>query len=276
MRNNVALVGAIVMNLGLAGVSAAQTDPNPAVNDPDRQSWELFMTVNANAASAGHNNALFETWASDGDTFQPSPVWPSGGAQMQIGSRALSLVLQQVHPRFAPRVVPGGKALVGEETRRNKPDFDFIVQNKLFKVSGLRTVFEALKPITFPVNSMEVKANWVEVGRLKEFNGFTGTPVEAAAAYHVNSTGGIQYALVSFHIISKLVPNWTWATFEHRTTRGDATSSAARIASARSTRMSRRSPQSSLRPITPIAPRRPLFSRSLLRPMSIRRSRTTA
>ena len=161
MRNNVALVGAIAMNLGLAGVSAAQTDPNPAVNDPDRQSWELFMTVTANAASAGHNNALFETWASDGDTFQPSPVWPSGGAQMQIGSRALSLVLQQVHPRFAPRVVLGGKALVGEETRRNKPDFDFIVQNKLFKVSGLRTVFEALKPITFPVDSMEVKANWV-------------------------------------------------------------------------------------------------------------------
>ena len=216
MTNNVAFVGAVVMNLGLAGVSAAQTDPNPAVNDPDRQSWELFMTVNANAASAGNNNALFETWASDGDTFQPSPVWPSGGAQMQIGSRALSLVLQQVHPRFAPRVVPGGKALVGEETRRNKPDFDFIVQNNLFKVSGLRTAFEALKPITFPVNSMEVKANWVEVDRLKEFNGFTGTPVEAAAAYHVNSTGGIQYALVSFHIISKLVPNWTWATFEHK------------------------------------------------------------
>ena len=220
MTNNVAFVGAVVMNLGLAGVSAAQTDPNPAVNDPDRQSWELFMTVNANAASAGNNNALFETWASDGDTFQPSPVWPSGGAQMQIGSRALSLVLQQVHPRFAPRVVPGGKALVGEETRRNKPDFDFIVQNNLFKVSGLRTAFEALKPIIFPVDSMEVKANWVEVDRLKEFNGFTGTPVEAAAAYHVNSTGGIQYALVSFHIISKLVPNWTWATFEHKNNPG--------------------------------------------------------
>ena len=39
------------------------------------------MTVNANVPSAGHNNALFETWASDGDTFQPKPVWPSGGAR---------------------------------------------------------------------------------------------------------------------------------------------------------------------------------------------------
>ena len=79
----------------------------------------------------------------------------------------------------------------------------------------MRTAFGAGKPIAFPVDSMEVKANWVEVDRLKEFNGFTGTPIEAAAAYHVNSTGGKQYALVSFHIISRLVPNWTWATFEH-------------------------------------------------------------
>ena len=100
------------------------------------------MTVNANVAGAGDNNALFETWASDGDTFQPSPVWPSGAAAMQIGSRALSLALQRVHPRFTPEVLPGGAALVGEETRRNKPDFDFIVQNNLFKVSGLKTAFD--------------------------------------------------------------------------------------------------------------------------------------
>jgi hypothetical protein len=32
----------------------------------------------------------------------------------------------------------------------------------------------------------------------------------------VNSTGGKQYALVSFHIVSKLVQSWTWATFEHK------------------------------------------------------------
>ena len=110
MTNNVAFFGAVVVNLGLAGVSAAQTDPNPAVNDPDRQSWELFMTVNANAASAGNNNALFETWASDGDTFQPSPVWPSGGAQMQIGSRALSLALAAGPPSLrASGSCPAGR-----------------------------------------------------------------------------------------------------------------------------------------------------------------------
>jgi hypothetical protein len=212
----IAFVAGLAGSLETISASVAQTDPNPALNNPDEQSWKLFMTVNANAATAGNNNALFETWASDGDTFQATPIWPSGGSPMQIGARALSLAIVRPHPHFTPEVLPTGGRLVGEETRRNKPDFDFIVQNNLFKVSGLKAAFVAMKPIAFPVDSMEVKANWVEVDRLKEFNGFAGSPAEAAAEYHVNETGGKQYALVSFHIISRLVPNWTWATFEHK------------------------------------------------------------
>lgn len=118
--------------------------------------------------------------------------------------------------RNLPQVVPGGPDLVSEETRRNRPDFDFIVQNNLYKVSGLKAAYAAGKTISFPVDSIEVKANWVDVTRLKEFNGFQGSPAEAAKIYHVNSAGGKSYALVAFHIISKLVPNWTWATFEHK------------------------------------------------------------
>ena len=160
------------------------------------------MTVNASVAGAGNNSALFETWASDGDTFRPSPAWPDSGAQMQIGPRALVLALERFHSRLTPEVLPGGAALIGEETRRNKPDFDFIVENKLFKVSGLRAAYRAAKRIAFPVNSMEVKANWVEVGRLREFNGFAGSPAEARAAYHVNSARRerIRARRISHHI----------------------------------------------------------------------------
>jgi hypothetical protein len=35
--------------------------------------------------------------------------------------------------------------------------------------------------------------------------------------YHISKdSAGNQYALLSIHVISKLVPNWTWATFEHQ------------------------------------------------------------
>ncbi len=202
--------------LAFAAPAHAQSDPNPSVNHPDKQSWDLFMTVNADAAGPNDNNAVFETWASDGDTFQPAPVWPTTPSGLQVGRRALGLVLERIHPKIMPQVVPGGADLVSEETRRNRADFDYIVNNNLYKVSGLKSAYKAGNRIVFPVDSLEVKANWVEVDRLGEFNGFKGTPAEAAKIYHVNSTGGKSYALVAFHIISKLVPNWTWATFEHK------------------------------------------------------------
>ena len=210
-----AIAATLAATLIATGPGFAQTDPNPAMNNPDQQAWTLFLTVNADAKTAGNNNALFETWARDGETFVPNPVWPTSPTPVAAGERALALVLQRNRPGGpTPLVVPGGNAT--EETRRNKPDFDFIVANNLFKVSGLKAAFTANKPLVFPVDSIEVKANWVEVSALRNFNGFTGTPEEAAKIYHVNSAGGKQYALVAMHVISKLVPNWTWATFEHK------------------------------------------------------------
>ena len=210
-----ATAATLAATLTVTGSGFAQTDPNPAMNNPDQQAWTLFLTVNADAKTAGNNNALFETWARDGETFVPNPVWPTTPTPVATGERALGLVLQRARPGgVTPFAVPGGNAT--EETRRNKPDFDFIVANNLYKVSGLKAAFAANKPLVFPIDSIEVKANWVEVSALKAFNGFTGTPEEAAKIYHVNSAGGKQYALVSMHVISKLVPNWTWATFEHK------------------------------------------------------------
>jgi hypothetical protein len=203
--------------LGLLVTDAfAQTDdPNPAVNHPDKQAWTLFLDVNASAASQGNNDALFETWANDGDTFKPTPTWPAANVAKAApsASRALSFIQRQ-HARI--QVVPGGKGLISEETRRNRPDFDFIVHNNLYKVSGLKTAYASGNALSFPIDSLEVKANWVEVSRLKEFNGFSGSAADAEKVYHVNTAAGKKYALVAFHIISKLVPNWTWATFEHK------------------------------------------------------------
>jgi len=214
------LVPAIALSTSLlfTGASVAQSDPNPALNAPDMLAWTLFLQVNADAKSAGDNDALFETWASDGETFQPTPVWPTTPTALALRPRALSRIVRPPHPGggFLPQIVPGQGGLVSEETRRNRPDFEFIKQNNLFKVSGLKAAFAANKTLSFPTDSLEVKANWVDVTQLNTFNGFTGTPGDAAKIYHVNSTGGKQYALVAMHVISKLVPNWTWATFEHK------------------------------------------------------------
>ena len=113
-----------------------------------------------------------------------------------------------------PALPPGISQGATEETRHNKATFDFIVQNNLYKISGLKAAFG--KNLQFPIDSIEVKANWVPVSEIPAFTNNKVTVAQVPQLYHVNSAGGVQYALVAMHVISKLVPNWTWATFEHR------------------------------------------------------------
>ena len=171
------MLAAIAASMSIEiGPAIAQSEPELALNNPDKLAWVLFLKVNADAKSADNNNALFETWASDGDTFQTTPAWPTTPGRLSLAPRALSLI-RPPHPegfRPLPQVVPGGAAT--EETRRNKPDFNFIKDNDLYKVSGLKAAYAANKTLTFPIDSLEVKANWVEVSQLKAFNGFWGLP----------------------------------------------------------------------------------------------------
>lgn len=184
----------------------AQTTQNPAMNASDQLSWQFFIAVNT---SAGGNNATFETWASDTDTFKVNPQFPTGPTPSVLHPPVVATagrsILQRLGRKF-PAIAPGPGVL--EETRRNRAAFDFIVQNNLYNISGLRAAFG--KPLSFPVDAIEIKANWVDLSTVSD-----------PTLYHVNTgADGKQYALVAMHIISKEVPNFTWATFEHRLNSG--------------------------------------------------------
>jgi len=114
-----------------------------------------------------------------------------------------------------PAIPPDPTLQNGEETRRNRAAFDFIVQNNFYKISGLKAAF--VKTLSFPIDAIEVKANWVAVDQIPAFTNNQVTVAQVPQLYHVNADkDGKKYALVSIHVISKQVPNWTWATFEHR------------------------------------------------------------
>ena len=51
---------------------------------------------------------------------------------------------------------------------------------------------------------IELKANWI-----------VADVVDRARYYVSVASDGKEYALVALHITTKLIPNWTWATFEH-------------------------------------------------------------
>jgi len=205
----------------------AQTDPAPAMNQPDMVAWQLFTRVTAFRGTPGRNDALFETWASDADTFNANPRWPSQtpatakplvASVLAHGKRAKrpSLLAAPPPSNCVANWQPGNPPCIGEETRRNEATFNFIVENGLYTQAGLAAAFG--KPLSFPIDAIEVKADWIPVNQLQSWNGVTAS--QAPSLYHVNTVtaaGGqpVAYALVAMHLISKQVPNWTWATFEH-------------------------------------------------------------
>jgi hypothetical protein len=209
------LCAAMSCSAELPAWSQGAPNPNPAMNEPDKLAWQLFMQVNTRAGGAG-NNALFETWASDRDTFTANPQFPTAPAPIALHPPIVAAAGRQALQEgggLVPAIPPIPS--LGEESRRNKVAFDFIVQNNLYKMSGLRAAFG--KVISFPVDAVEVKGDWLPVSDVPGFTLNRVSLADVPKIFHVNTgSDGKQYALLSMHVISKLVPNWTWATFENQ------------------------------------------------------------
>ena len=196
-------------------------DPNPAVNETDKFAWQVFVKINS-AAKNDTNDTIWETWATDDDTFpaQPDPknppAWPGNAARKKALQPSHQQLLRRkllegsAHHQFLqeigrsgpllPQIVPGG----GEEVRRNKPDFDFIVKNNLWYLEGLQAAFTKGDPISFPIAAIEIKAQWKPITEAEKPN------------YHWNvDSNNKLFGLIALHIMTKDLPNWVWATWEH-------------------------------------------------------------
>lgn len=221
------------------------------MNDPDQFAWTLFVKIFAKAKHQTHingdpkspmtNNAVWETWPDDPWTFpakphpKKPPQWPKDGESTPKElRRAFADSIHGRHDAKAHKhqtpsedgadvgeLAPGGVTApngggVGEEVRRNKATFDFIVENELYYTEGLAAFFakaaaHANDPVAlnansvnFPRESIEVKANWILISE------------EQKPRYHWNyNSKGQLCGMVAMHISSKDLPNWFWSTFEH-------------------------------------------------------------
>ena len=89
------LLGGALLASGQSAI--AQTDPNPALNAPDKLAWQLFIQVNTSAGGSG-NNATFETWASDTDLFRPIPQFPSAPVPLALRAPIVPTVGREAIP----------------------------------------------------------------------------------------------------------------------------------------------------------------------------------
>lgn len=175
----------------------------------------------------------------------------SQGIALRVGrlpSKA-HLVSFAMEPRIqtllaADQQEPGRKIrqAMAELVFRNKPMFDYTFRNNLYTQEGMMTVFAnhnttqktgapyhseqsvpLLTEIDYPVESIMIKSNWLSKDRALEL-GLTDDPSNPYIKMNIispvtDNNGTIlspgEHWLVAFHISSKDIPNWVWATFEH-------------------------------------------------------------
>src|ERR1700674_5523788 len=167
----------------LNGAAFAQTDTNPAMNTPDMLAWQMFIRVNT---SAGGTNALFETWASDTDTFKMDPQFPTSPQPLALRPPIIATVGPQAIQESGGLLpaIPPDPTLSLAETRRNEAAFQFIQDNGLFKVRALKASF--VKTLSFPFDSIEVKAFWLPVEQVPAFTGNKVALADVPKVFHVN------------------------------------------------------------------------------------------
>ena len=204
-------------------------DPGLALTNPDEFNWSLLVAISKKAPPnlqfpAGANttnNAVWETWADDQFTFpsQPDPanppkwqdrnkpVTPQPITQLQLRLKALRHERAGLQPEA---IIPGGG---GEVVFRNQSSFDFIIKHNLFYREGLAAAFkQGVNSGGFP-NGITLQFDPAAV-ELKAVYQPLGGALTKENCHWNYAADRKAYGLVALHIMSKQIPNWTWATWE--------------------------------------------------------------
>ncbi|WP_146221759.1 hypothetical protein [Methylobacterium sp. B4] len=248
MRGLVSAAACVVMGqaaLAQDAASVARLAQPGAVDgfqgNSDAFIWQHFVKFTAPASPSQPSPVVFETWASDADTFSQTPRWPAGDASQTRSFQTSALLLAKTQfaaPSDArdlrsvaisvPCKAPGNAAVGGfpthgtptpciaEEVRRNRSQFDYIVTNKLNTQAGLAAAYTKALKIEMPLDAISVKVDWVPVPFLLQWLPQLRDADNVRRLYHTTISNQQEYALLSMHVSSRQNPNWVWGTFEHQ------------------------------------------------------------
>ncbi|MBL9138912.1 MAG: hypothetical protein JNK85_23790 [Verrucomicrobiales bacterium] len=195
--------------------------------------WRLFIQFVSPVGGRDPSRVVFETWASDNDTFSKQPVWPQPDQPKRFQASRLGLAASPdngiIDVACNPPKVPGlasfphgdsDELCIAEEVRRNRPMFDYIVGNQLNTRAGLAAAYARSFDVQMPTNAVAVKGDWIPVQTLLKWIPQIGSLDNLRTLYHTGTSGGVEYGLVSLHVSSRQNTNWVWGTFEHELTPG--------------------------------------------------------
>jgi hypothetical protein len=216
-------------NTGIVAVPARAGAVVGTTQNSDEFIWRLFAQFAAPTFKSQPSSVQFETWASDEDTFSFTPHWPAPNEPKKFQASVLGAMTGTQHSPIDVPCAPPGNAAVGgfpssgsptpciaEEVRRNRVQFDYIVNNKLNTQVGLASAFANSFKVTMPTGAIAVKGDWVPVQTMLQWIPQLGSVAKVEKLYYTTTANSVEYALVSLHVSSRQNPNWVWATFEHQ------------------------------------------------------------
>src|SRR5712692_4712347 len=199
--------------------------------------WQLFTEFTAPATKGSPSPVVFETWASDSDTFSAKPHWPKVGEPIKLQASVLefmktfsastSLIELRAKTIDVKCEAPVGAAVGGfptsgtpppciaEQVARNRAQFNYIVNNNLNTQAGLAAAYKKSLEVEMPLDSIAIKIDWVPLSALMQWIPQLADFGAISKLYYTTTVGSVEYALVAMHVSSRQNPNWVWGTFEH-------------------------------------------------------------
>ena len=215
---------------------SACSPPNHVLPSIEETAWRLWVAATCPVNEDQYPYVLWENWIEQDQLYPadpanglkvPNSATPSNSAGHLLHASPLTL---SKNPGLGA-VIPGllgapdqscnksaspppnqPNLVICEEVRLNGATEDYIAGNSFWKRAGQQKAAVVGPVIEFPATSVEVKADWIQLSTI----GFDcgDLPPALTQSVHVETINGACFALAGMHVISKLLNNWIWATFE--------------------------------------------------------------
>ena len=222
-----------------------------AADSSDEYAWRVFVALNwparadmrapdPQATLAMQSATVWESWSSANDIFRPdgrdpgpwhcaggvaaasdsaapcSTHAPSGEAVVSIDSSRFEAFsardlpnLQRVqNGKMVPVKDPLASAARLTEIHMNRAGYEYIRTRGLYNTEGQLRALDQHTTIEFPAGTQEVKAKWRIISQTERSRYHTLTVKLADGTERL-------YGLTALHVVTKDLPTWFWATFEH-------------------------------------------------------------
>ena len=228
-----------VFGTGIRGATAQQNPcaaPNEIGDSIEETAWQLWVAATCPVNDNQYPFVVWENWIEQSQLYPADPgnglkvpnAGATGGHILHESPLALAIdpsVRRKVEGKLGapdtncnkaqtPPTGQKGELIICEEVRENGATEDYIAGTNLWNRSGQADAALSHVNIQFPRPAIEIKADWILLSSIIPDVDCSNLPTGFANSIHVETINGNCFALAGMHLISKLLDQWIWATFE--------------------------------------------------------------